>query len=150
MVEAARPATPEDLAAVQSLADEATAALADQRGGPHYLALEAPAALQVAPDAALIVGTIDDAVVGFLAAREVGRRDGGRHVGIEALWVTPEAREVGVGECMLDAVLDWGRARGCDGVDAIALPGDRSTKNFFESFGLVARAIVVHRTFDDA
>ncbi|MEZ5207351.1 MAG: hypothetical protein R2690_10335 [Acidimicrobiales bacterium] len=51
MVEAARPATPEDLAAVQSLADEATAALADQRGGPHYLALEAPAALQVAPDA---------------------------------------------------------------------------------------------------
>ncbi|MEZ5207350.1 MAG: hypothetical protein R2690_10330 [Acidimicrobiales bacterium] len=35
-------------------------------------------------------------------------------------------------------------------VSTPSLPGDRSTKNFFESFGLVARAIVVHRTFDDA
>ena len=26
-----------------------------------------------------------------------------------------------------------------------AMPGDRSTKNFFESFGLVARALTVHR-----
>jgi hypothetical protein len=25
------------------------------------------------------------------------------------------------------------------------MPGDRNTKNFFESFGLVARAITVHR-----
>ena len=36
-------------------------------------------------------------------------------------------------------------AQGCFGVDSLALPGDRHTKNFFESFGLVARAIVVHR-----
>jgi hypothetical protein len=31
-------------------------------------------------------------------------------------------------------------------VDSLALPGDRHTKNFFEAFGLVARAIVVHKT----
>jgi hypothetical protein len=45
----------------------------------------------------------------------------------------------------MEAVLAWAGERGCVGVDALALPGSRETKNFFESFGLVARAIVVHR-----
>jgi hypothetical protein len=31
------------------------------------------------------------------------------------------------------------------GIDAVALPGMRETKNFFEAAGLVARAIVVHK-----
>jgi hypothetical protein len=35
---------------------------------------------------------------------------------------------------------------GAIGIDALALPGDRATKNFFETFGLKARAIVVHRS----
>jgi hypothetical protein len=30
-------------------------------------------------------------------------------------------------------------------VDALVLPGHREGKNFFERFGLTARAIVVHR-----
>ena len=46
----------------------------------------------------------------------------------------------------MQALVDWCGARGCFGVDSLALPGDRHTKNFFESFGLVARAIVVHRS----
>jgi hypothetical protein len=48
----------------------------------------------------------------------------------------------------MDHVVAWCRAAGCFGIDSLALPGDRSTKNFFESFGLVARAIVVHRSLD--
>ena len=35
---------------------------------------------------------------------------------------------------------------GAVGIDSLALPGDRETKNFFETFGLKARAIVVHRS----
>ena len=31
-------------------------------------------------------------------------------------------------------------------IDALALPGNRAAKNFFERFGLTARAIVVHRS----
>jgi hypothetical protein len=46
---------------------------------------------------------------------------------------------------MMDAVVAWARQHGCRGVDALALPGQRDTKNFFESHGLVARALVVHR-----
>jgi hypothetical protein len=50
-----------------------------------------------------------------------------------------------VGEAMMDQIVAWCEKHGCVGVDAIALPGNRHTKNFFETFGLVARAIVVHR-----
>ena len=48
----------------------------------------------------------------------------------------------------MDLLLEWCRSRGCVGIDAVALPGDRHTKNFFETFGLTARAIVVHRNLD--
>ena len=34
-------------------------------------------------------------------------------------------------------------------MDSLALPGDRATKNFFETHGLVARAITVHRRLTD-
>ena len=58
--------------------------------------------------------------------------------------VEPEAREVGLGEELLDAVIAWSRARGCSTLDAVALPGDRHTKNFFETFGMKARLLTVH------
>ena len=72
--------------------------------------------------------------------------DGGRLGVVTDLYTEPGARELGVGEVMMDALIAWCREQGCFGVDSLALPGDRHTKNFFESFGLVARAIVVHRS----
>jgi hypothetical protein len=48
----------------------------------------------------------------------------------------------------MNGIVEWCTARGCVGVDGLALPGNRATKNFFETFGLVARAIVVHRRLD--
>ena len=71
--------------------------------------------------------------------------DGGELARLTDVYVEPEARGVGVGEMLLDAVVAWATERGCIGIDSLALPGNRETKNFFESFGLVARAIVVHR-----
>jgi GNAT superfamily N-acetyltransferase len=93
-----------------------------------------------------VVGSIDDVVVGF--AHAVGERlpDGEELVVLGGLYVDPGAREVGVGEAMMDLVLEWCEERRAVGVDAVALPGDRATKNFFERFGLTARAIVVHRS----
>ena len=38
--------------------------------------------------------------------------------------------------------------RACIGADALALPGNRATKNFFEQNGFVARSIVMHRPLD--
>jgi GNAT superfamily N-acetyltransferase len=93
----------------------------------------------------VVVGTVDDAVLGYGVAHVERLADGGLLGVVDDLYTEPGAREIGVGELTMQALVDWCAARGCFGVDSLALPGDRHTKNFFESFGLVARAIVVHR-----
>jgi GNAT superfamily N-acetyltransferase len=96
-------------------------------------------------DHEVAVGTVDDTVVGYGVVRLERLLDGGVLGIIDDIYVEAGARGIGVGETLMNHLLDWCRARGCFGVDSLALPGDRETKNFFESFGLVARAIVVHR-----
>lgn len=156
-MEAARPATEADLPRIVQLAQQAAAALQDQRGGPLWTLregrlepLDQGFAALLDTDDLLLVGTIDDVVVGFVAARIETLRDGRKHAVVDEIYVEPPARGVAVGEVLMDAVLAWCRAAGCSGVDAVALPGDRETKNFFERFGLTARAIIVHRPLDAA
>lgn len=153
MIEAARPATEADLERLAALAAEAVAEQAGERGGAIWSQREAravPAEPSLREDLAdasrlVLAGTIDDAVVGYAVVRTEPLRDGGTLGVLSDVYVEPEARAVGVGEVLVDAVLDWCRERGCTGVDGLALPGNRSTKNFFETFGFTARAIVVHR-----
>lgn len=96
----------------------------------------------------LWVGTLDGASVGFAAARFVALADGRSLAAIDALYVLPEARGVGLGEALMDEILAWAVAGGAAAVDAVALPGDRVTKNFFERYGMTARAIQVHRRLE--
>jgi GNAT superfamily N-acetyltransferase len=96
-------------------------------------------------DQEVAVGTLDAVVIGYGVVRLEKLLDGGLLGVIDDIYVDRGARAVGVGETLMNHLIDWCRARGCFGVDSLALPGDRETKNFFESFGLVARAIVVHR-----
>lgn len=91
------------------------------------------------------VGTLDDASVGFAVARLTALTDGRSLAAVDALYVLPEARGVGLGEALMDEVLAWASLEGADAIDAVALPGDRVTKNFFERYGMTARAIQVHR-----
>ena len=155
--EGARTALPAEIDRVVELALEARSALVDQRGGPLQLLTspgpeETEAALRSTLDpveGARFVGTYAGVIVGYalVRSRPVGED---RHLGvIDELYVEPGARQVGVGAALLAEVLAWCEQRGCLGVDAVALPGDRATKNFFEGFGLVARAIVAHRPLGD-
>lgn len=155
MSEAARPATDVDLGELVRLAEQALASIPTQRGGDvvalrdlraHPVAPSLRSALHD-PDALVLVGTWHDVPVGYLVAHLERLRDRSTVAVIEDLWVEPEARGVAVGEVMFETALAWARDAGCRGIDAMALPGDRETKNFFERFGLVARAIVVHRSF---
>ena len=156
--EGARRAVEADIAAVAELATGAAAEMTPRRGGSVWSRLEARSGpldeslrrdLR-ADDALMVVGTIDEAVVGYGAIRLVVLHDGAVLGRVSDIYVVPEARGVGVGEVMMDLLLDWARRRGCIGVDSLALPGDRGTKNFFETHGLVARAITVHRTLVEA
>jgi ribosomal protein S18 acetylase RimI-like enzyme len=152
-MESARPATPADVPALTALADAAADELAPTRGGVVFLAREAPPrgperfTTGLDDDDVLVVaGAVDGELVGYGTVRIEVLRDGSRLGVIDDLFVLPDARGIGVGEAMADLLIEFCRARDCAGIDAVALPGNRATKNFFETFGLVARAIVVHRS----
>lgn len=102
------------------------------------------------PDTLLIVGTYEGVVFGYALAAFEQLDDGELLARVEQFIVEPDAREVGIGETVMNAVVDEARSRGCLGIDAMALPGDRETKNFFESFGLKARQLVVHRSLTES
>ncbi len=77
-------------------------------------------------------------------------RDGTRLGVITDIYVESEARGVAVGECLMNSLLEWFTETGCEGADAYALPGDRSTKNFFEGSGFSARLLVMHHKMGEA
>jgi ribosomal protein S18 acetylase RimI-like enzyme len=106
------------------------------------------AALVARDDALVVVGTIDDVVVGYGAVLVETLRSSA-HLGvITDLFVEEEARSVGVGEAMIGALVARCRALDCVGIDASALPGHRAAKNFFETHGFTARALVMHHRLD--
>lgn len=152
----ARPATADDLPALVTLATAAIEELTPHRGGDVWRRQRARplppgdslrADLDDA-DAHVVVGTIDGTPVGYGVVRAERLQDGSLLGIIDDLFTLEGARAVSVGEQVMDALIAWAAEAGCFGVDSLALPGDRETKNFFESFGLVARAIVVHRALD--
>jgi len=100
-------------------------------------------------DARLVVGTVDSVVIGFGAVVVEVLRSGAPLGVVTDLFVEPEAREVGVGEALAGDLVDFCTERKCVGVDAMALPGHRAAKNFFEDSGFTARAIVMHRPARD-
>jgi len=151
--ERVRAAAERDLPDLVELAETARKELEPTRGGSVWIRREARpdpvgASIEAAlhdPDHLVLVGELDGAVVGYAIARLEILRDGGLLTVLDDIYVEAGARSVGIGELLMDEVVAWATSRGSFGIDSIALPGNRATKNFFESFGLVARAIVVHR-----
>ncbi|NIA24636.1 MAG: GNAT family N-acetyltransferase [Gammaproteobacteria bacterium] len=95
----------------------------------------------------VIVGTIDEVVVGFLIAglTELLPQAGGeRTASIDLVFTEHDARGIGVGEAMLDTALGDLRTRGIRRFDVAVLPGHRPAKNFFEAHGFKARSIIMH------
>jgi L-amino acid N-acyltransferase YncA len=152
-VEAARPATPDDVDRLAVLAADAVAEQVEARGGAIWSQREARAlpahdSLRAAlddPEQLVLAGTIDDAVVAYAVARQERLRTGAILGVVTDIYVEPEGRAVGLGEALIDQIIGWCKAAGCVGIDAWALPGNRETKNFFETFGFTARALIPHR-----
>lgn len=156
-MEASRPASEADVPRLAELCRSALAELgARERGGRVFVAREARAepvdvGLQADvadPDVLVLAGTLEDVVLGYATGRIERLRDGSFLGVIDELFVEPDARAVGVGEAMMDQLLDWFRGCGCSGVDSTALPGARETKNFFEESGFTARLLVMHHRME--
>ena len=137
-----RPLAASDAPEVAALEAEARMAIADARGGAALLAGSPEVGDWLGhvadPARPTWVGTIDDVVVGVLALAV-----GGAIARVQQVWVTPEARELGLGDELLATAVAAARAAGCTRLDGWALPGDRETKNLYERAGITARLIVV-------
>jgi len=155
-VEGVRPATENDLSRVAELARAAIAELTPMRGGGVWAAREArfepvEESLRVSladERTRMVVGTIDEFPVGYAAVHLETLNDDSTLGVIDDIFVEEGAREVGVGEAMMGDLVAWCAARGCSGMDAMALPGHRSAKNFFEESGFTARKLVMHHRLD--
>jgi GNAT superfamily N-acetyltransferase len=155
-MESARPAALDDSEACAALCVQALEEISGVRGGPLFArretgllakALIRPGGLsRLLSDhrRIVMVGLVDDVVVGLAVARAelVGETSLGV---VDAFYVEPEARGVGVGRKMLDSVVSWLGSKGCRAVDVNVLPGQRETKNFFEATGFKARLITMNR-----
>ena len=154
MEEQARTASSTELSIIAELAAEAVREQKDGRGGyiwsrretstvPYILSLEAAMS---SPDEEVWVGTLDNVILSYARAKvEVLRT--GEYLGLVTdIYVTSEARSVGLGEALINVIIAWCSERKCVGIDSMALPGNRETKNFFETFGFKARLLTVHRS----
>lgn len=149
----ARPADGEHVGVLARMAADAVAEQVDARGGWVWSRREVrtrPFEESLAealehPDSAVWIGEIDGTPVGYAVAAVEPLQTGEMLGRVADLYVAPGAREVSVGEALIGEVLQWCVERGCVGVDSLALPGNRATKNFFETFGFTARLLVLHR-----
>ncbi|MGD9751027.1 MAG: N-acetyltransferase family protein [Acidimicrobiia bacterium] len=158
-MESARPAGPDDVPAILAMAGLARVELLAERGGELWAVREAPPeprddelhrALED-EDRHLVVGELAGHPVGYGVAHVELLRDGRRLAVVSDVFVEPAFRGVAVGEAIMDTMIDWARVRGCAGIDSLVLPGMRESKNFFERYGMKARALLVHRSLvDDA
>ncbi len=146
----ARPATPVDVDEVARLWDLAVGPLSGQRGGPMLAAsllqhrVRATTAISDSQNV-VVLGLVDTVPVGisFATLRSVGDR---RVATVELLYVEPQARRIGVGEEMLELLIEQCEPWEPTSIDAPALPGDRATKSFFEAHGFKARLLVMQRS----
>lgn len=161
-MERARPADRADAERLAQLCGEAFAELSARRGGPQLVRAvlagraipEALSAMLADPKVLVVAGELSGAMMGVGIVRVEGPPPwpvpGESHATVELLYVEPGARGVGLGEAMMDAMVAWAGERGCTAIDATALPGSREAKAFFETYGMVTRALVMHRRLPPA
>lgn len=103
------------------------------------------------PDSYVVVGALDGTPLGFAWARTealLPQADGERVGVVRLIYTVHAARGVGVGDAMINDVLEELRSRGLTLFDARVSPGHRHAKNFFESNGFSARLIIMHHADD--
>ncbi len=133
-----RLAQPTDVAELTNLEEMARRGIADERGGERLLEVTPARAEQWFVEGYVtLVALIDDVPVGFLSMRT------GEISSIEGVFVHPGAREIGSGDALGDAARSIAKERGSRRLEAIALPGDRETKNLYERAAITAKAITV-------
>ena len=142
-----RPATADDIEALNWLQSTARFGLTDVRGGQLRLReceeITDWPALFADPNSWVLVGTLLDVVLGYMVLLIRPEIDRGV---ITHAFVEEGARELGLGDTMVEHAIAEVRGAQLSGIEAVALPGDRETKNLYERAGLTARKITVYKS----
>jgi GNAT superfamily N-acetyltransferase len=148
-----RRARGDDAGALAALEAEARAALVDARGGVRWLEEHRAVGsgwVEAVERGNVFVAVLSDPdadsveiVVGYLVLVVDGRV-----ARIDQVFVTPDARELGFGDALVEVATDAARTAGATVIEGEALPGDRETKNLYERAGITARLITVSRRLD--
>ena len=134
------------------LRKEAILELKNKRGGEVLLNMESFSEDSVekfsywfnSTDHRVFAGLFGDAIVAYGILEFSNTNDNQRIASIKEIFVLKDARSVGVGESLIDSMINEAIEHDAIGIDSFALPGDRETKNFFETQGMVARLIHVY------
>lgn len=147
MVESVQPAHAGDRDRLACLWRQAVEEVSGRRGGMLQVATTAgPPEVPAGPDRYVALGYVDDLAFGFVAAHLSATLQGGPPLAVvDALYVEPGMRSIGLGEALAQRAVEWATEHGCCGVDVPALPGDRAAKSFCEDNGFVARLLTMHR-----
>jgi GNAT superfamily N-acetyltransferase len=156
-MDAVRPATADDGPRLRELSAGLLTGVLAQRGGP--LLFDSDPSVTDGTGVAdrvvgavgsagccVLVGTAGGVVAGFACVHIVEQAGGRRRGVLDACYVEPEGRGVGLGHQLLAAALSWFDEREVEGIDGTALPGDRQAKSFFESAGFKARMLTMYRS----
>ena len=142
-----RRAATDDIRELDRLQELARGGIADVRGGALRLRECPPVhdwgALVADPASVVLVGTLDEVIVAYMVMLLSTTKSRGI---ISHAYVEVEARELGLGDTMVEHAIDAVRSAGLAGIEATALPGDRETKNLFERAGLTARKLTVYKS----
>ena len=97
------------------------------------------------PDAGTLVGGFDDHVLGVLLLDRRQVAEGRAIARITFVFVEPEARHIGIGEALIDAVVAWARAAGAPRHRRHRPARRPPHQEPLRAFGLKARALVTYR-----
>ena len=149
---ATRSATGDDIPLMLRILGEAESEIRKWRGGkvlwesrPAESIAELLTRCLAREDMLCLLGTLDDVSVGIGLATQAKLASDDPIAKIQAFYVLEGARGAGAGAAIMAELAAWAEINGCIGIDATALPGDRSTKNFFESHGMSARSLTLFK-----
>lgn len=143
---------PEDKNEVSRLLEEIGAELSHRRGGKQLLGELgdlgniAEMVCQPRNDLLGLGATVGDVCGGVIWARIVMNAFDDAICILPVFSVLNIYRGHGIGQKLYQQAESWARSKAVSSIEVIALPGDRQTKNFCESRGLVARSLTMHKS----
>ena len=143
-----RSASEDDVMAIVDLANEARMEIAQFRGHDQLLEVSSSTEQQWSTT---ITSSKNIVLVALRSLSIVGYAKGdidakGTICMVSHVFVDPQARQLGIGAGLIGEIARVAKAKGCQTLDAVALPGDRKMKNLYERIGMPARLLIASKT----